>query len=214
MEDEIIKANIPLIKKIAAKFYNVSYEDLFQSGCIGVLKAYNNYRKDGKTKFSTYAYDYIFGEMYDFVLKNQKIKISKDMLRLAKKILQAKNELSLKLHRQVSSLEVSQFLGLSSSLVSDVYMATKSFLSLDSKENERDVYDLVYDNKDVSLDEKLTLKDGIMSLDECEQKIILYRYFNDMTQSEIARKLNMTQVKVSRYEKKSLEKLRGYYEVT
>ena len=65
--ETIIKANIPLIKKIATKFYNASFEDLFQAGCMGVIKAYKNYQKNGNTKFSTYAYDYIFGEMYECV---------------------------------------------------------------------------------------------------------------------------------------------------
>ena len=212
--EQIIKANIPLIKKIATKFYNVPFEDLFQAGCMGVIKAYKNYQKNGTTKFSSYAYDYIFGEMYECVYKNQKLKVSKDIIRLVRKIEIAKNVLSQKLNRLATYEEIAEFLGLDLKVVYEAVNSIYEPISLDgASKDEKDYYETIPLKENLSLDEKLTLKDSITSLDPDEQKIINYRYFKDMTQQEIARKLKMTQVMVSRYEKKSLEKLRQFYEV-
>lgn len=213
-KDTIINANIPLIKKIATKFYNTSFEDLFQAGCIGVLKAYKNFQQNGTTKFSTYAYDYIFGEMYECVYKNQKIKVSKDLLRLARKIDVAKNSLSQKFNRLATYEEIANFLDLDLKVVYEAINSTTEMVCLDKEQEEqRDWYELIPTEESISLEEKMTLEEGMNSLKPEEKKIIHYRYFKDYTQSETAKKLNMTQVMVSRYEKKSLEKLREFYEV-
>ena len=82
--NELIEAHMGLIKKIANKFYNVSREDLIQVGVIGLLKAYQNYKDTKSAKFSTYAYPYIFGEMYQLVNSNRDIKVSKELLKLYK----------------------------------------------------------------------------------------------------------------------------------
>ena len=212
--EELIKENLPLIKHIAQNFYNVSFEDLLQAGAMGILKAYKNYRKNGTTKFSTYAYDYIFGEMYDFVMKDRKIKVNKEILRLAKKIEIAKNALSLKMNRMPTYEEVASFLELSPLQVREAILATNEFISLDGqKEEERSLYETIPSLEKISLDDKIALQDGINELSESEQSIIRYRYFDDLSQSETAKKLGMTQVMVSRYEKKSLERLKKYYEV-
>ena len=207
--EELIKENLPLIKHIAQNFYNVSDEDLLQAGAMGILKAYKKYRQNGTTKFSTYAYDYIFGEMYDFVMKDRKIKVNKEILRLAKKIEIAKNALSLKMNRTPTYEEVASFLELSPLQVREAILATKEFVSLDGqKEEERSLYETIPSLENVSLDDKIALQDGINELSENEKSIIRYRYFDDLSQSETAKRLGMTQVMVSRYEKKSLERLR------
>ncbi len=212
--EALIKANIPLIKKIATKFYNAPFEDLFQAGCMGVIKAYKNYQENGMTKFSTYAYDYIFGEMYECVYKNQNIKISKEYLRLKRKIDIAKNSLSAKYNRLATVAEVANFLGIDEKLIYEVINMDTTFVSLDDDRSEkRCLYEVIPDKESISLDDKISLQEGIKTLNKDEQKIINYRYFKDYTQGQIARKLNMTQVMVSRYEKKSLEKLRSYYDV-
>ena len=81
-DEKIIELNKGLIYKIAKRFYNASLEDLYQAGALGVVKAYKKYKKNGTTKFSTYAYDFIFGEMYACVTKESQIKVSRDILRL------------------------------------------------------------------------------------------------------------------------------------
>ena len=204
----------PLIKHISAKFYEVPFEDLMQAGAIGVLKAYKNYRQNNNVKFSSYAYDYIFGEMYELVIKNRKIKVTKDILKLAKQIEHARNALSLKLGKIPNYEELSQYLEIPLTQIAEVLYVTREMTSLDDNTKEaRELYETIPSKESISLEEKLTLEEGIESLEEEEQKIIKYRYFNDLTQSETAKKMRMSQVMISRYEQKSLKKLRQYYEV-
>lgn len=204
----------PLIKHVAAKFYEVPFEDLMQAGAIGVLKAYKNYRQNNNVKFSSYAYDYIFGEMYELVMKNRKIKVTKDILKLAKQIEHARNALSLKLGKIPNYEELSQYLEIPLTQIAEVLYVTREMTSLDDNTKEaRELYETIPSKESISLEEKLTLEEGIESLEEEEQEIIKYRYFNDLTQSETAKKMRMSQVMISRYEQKSLKKLRQYYEV-
>jgi len=206
--------NLPLIKSIASNFYNVPFEDLLQAGKMGILKALKKYRQDGTVKFSTYAYQYIFGEMYDFVMKDRNIKVSKEILGLAKKIELTKNALTLKIGRVPTYEEIGQFLGLSTFQVMEALYALDKPISLDNDTTEaRDLYETIAVPERLSLDDKITLKSGIETLPYEEQKILEYRYFEDMTQSETAKRMGMTQVMVSRYENKSLKRLRKYYEV-
>ncbi len=212
--EELIKDYMPLLKHVALNFYNVSFEDLIQAGTVGILKAYKNYRKEGNVKFSTYAYDYIFGEMYDYTMRSREIKVSKELLRLAKKIELAKNTLALKIGRLPTYGEIGQFLNLSMFQIMEALSVKNDPISLDVNTDEtRDLYETIPCKEKLSIDEKLTLQDGIHSLPEEEQKIIEYRYFNDLSQTETAKKLGLSQVTVSRYENKSLKRLKKYYEV-
>ena len=212
--EQLIKEHLPLIKHIALNFYQSSFEDLLQAGAIGVLKAYKKFRQNGNTKFSTYAYDYIFGEMYDFVMKDRKIKISKDLVRLAKKVELAKNMLSLKENRVPNYEELGSFLQMTPFEIKEALDVHQKFVSLDDTlEEERSLYETIPMPEKVSLEDKIFLQEGIEQLPKSEQKIIQYRYFKDLSQSETAKRLGMTQVMVSRYEKKSLKRLKEYYEV-
>lgn len=204
----IIKENEGLIYSIATKFYNNDIEDLYQQGVIGIIKAYRNYKMNEETKFSTFAYKYIFGEMYLYSVKNKGIKINKETLKLYKSIIKVQDFLTQKLGKIPSTTEISLYLELEEELVSEVLLSGEIILSLDSKQNLS-----LYDNIPSSTnnkDEKIDISDSINKLREDERKIIQYRYFDDYTQSEVAKKLKMTQVMVSRYEKKSLQKLRQY----
>ena len=205
---------MPLIKHIAQNFYHTSFEDLLQAGAMGILKAYKKYRQNGTTKFSTYAYDYIFGEMYDFVMKDRKIKVNKETLKLAKQIELTKNALSLKMNRLPTYEEIASFLHLSPIIIREALLATTETISFDDKKDEaRDLYEIIPQEERLSLDDKITLEDSINTLPQSSQKIIRYRYFKDLSQSETAKRMGMTQVMVSRYEKKSLEQLKKFYEM-
>ncbi len=205
---------MPLIKHIAAKFYEAPFDDLVQAGVMGVLKALKNYRQNGTCKFSTYAYDYIFGEMYDFVMKDRKMKVSKDILRLAKKIEIAKNTLAQKTGIVPNYEEVGKFLGLSSRCVAEIIHSTNEMISLDNNTEEaRELYETIPMKEKISLEERMNLQSGLETLPKEEQKIMEYRYFEDLTQKETAEKMGMTQVMISRYETKSLKRLREFYEV-
>lgn len=207
--EKVVKDNEKMIWKIASHFYGVDKDDLFQAGIVGLLKALKNYKNNGVTKFSSYAHDYIFGEMY-MLASNKNIKVSKDILKLYKKIENTRYILAQKLNKIPSNLELAEFLGLS---LDDVNMAVNSatiVMSLDSKEDdEKSIYECV-SAKEEDLDTRILLNDSFAVLNESEKDIIKSRYFEDLTQSEVAKKLNMTQVMVSRYEKKGINKMREY----
>ena len=117
MLEEIINTCEPLIKSIAQKFYGVDYEDLYQVGRIGVIEAYNHYKDDTKTKFTTFAYQYIFGQMYQYTMLNKTIKQNRDTLKLVKLIDKTKNYLEQSLNRLPTMKEISTYLNIPEQIV-------------------------------------------------------------------------------------------------
>ena len=206
--NELIETHMGLIKKIANKFYNCSRDDLIQVGVIGLLKAYQNYKDTQSAKFSTYAYPYIFGEMYQLVHANRDIKVSKDMLKLYKVVEKTRYELAQRFGYVPSDGEVAQFLELEISLVSEAVCASQAMISLDDEANELNLHEVIADHHQVNADLKIDLDDSFQVLNSDELEIIKARYFEDLTQSEVAKRMNMTQVMVSRYEKKAMEKMK------
>lgn len=207
--NELIESHMGLIRKIASKFYNMDREDLIQVGVIGLLKAYQNFKDTKDAKFSTYAYPYIFGEMYTLVNQNRNIKVSKDLLKIYKLVEKARYELAQKLNYVPSNQEVALFLELDVNLVEESILSCQVMMSLDDEASEMNLHEVIPDKNTVSPDLRLDLDDSFKVLNSDEKKIIQARYFEDLTQSEVAKKLHMTQVMVSRYEKRSLEKMRS-----
>ncbi len=211
-EEKLIQINAGLIYKIANKyFYGVENEDLFQAGRVGILEAYENYQKNGTTKFSTYAFSYIFGEMYKLATQKQ-IKVSRDLLKLYKLIEETRYALAQKENRIVTNEEIALYLEKDVSIINQAIQAgTIIVSSLDkSTDDSRSIYETIASKESISLDDKIAIHDGLSSLENDEKQILEYRYFEDLTQSEVARKLNMTQVMVSRYEKKGINKMRKF----
>lgn len=210
---ELVNANKGLIYKIAKQFYNVDQDDLFQAGVLGIMKAYKNYQKNGTTKFSTYAFDYIFGEMYTLAYSQSPIKVSRDLLKLYKSIEMTRYALAQKLNRIPNNEELALYLNQDIFVIQQAIEAANTVMSLDykSSDDERSIYESIPAKEPVSIDEQLMIFDGLDTLSEDEKRILEYRYFEDLTQSEVARKLQMTQVMVSRYEKKGINKMRDYY---
>jgi RNA polymerase sigma factor (sigma-70 family) len=210
--NDIVELNKGLIYKIANMFYGVDKEDLFQAGALGVMKAYKNYQENGTTKFSTYAYEFIFGEMYNLVNLKKQIKISKEYLKLYKEIEKTRYSLAQKLNKIPTNEEVALFLEKDIDLINQVIEASSYVMSLDKQtESDRSIYETIPNKENISIDDKIAINEGIESLNESEKQIIRYHYFKDLTQNEIADKLNMTQVMVSRYLKKGINNLRKYY---
>ena len=207
---EVINLNTNLIYKIASKFYNVDLEDLYQVGVVGILKAYNNYQKNGTTKFSTYAYDYIYGEMYNLVNSNNDYKVSKDLIRLYKKIELTRYTLAQEYGRIPTNLEISKYLNIELSLVSSATNIGNTISFDEDNENARNLSEMISISENISLDDKLILEESINSLSEEERKVILCRYYEDLSQIEVAKKLRLSQAKVSRYEKRSIEKMKAF----
>ncbi len=204
----LIETHMGLIKKIASKFYKVDKEDLIQVGVIGLLKAYQNFNDKGTTSFSTYAYYYIYGEMYNLAKSMREIKVSKDILKIYKKLETTRYTLAQKLGRVPSNEEIALFLELDVNMVNEAIISAQSIIRMDDNRDEINLHEVIPDEREVNMDLKLDLDDSFKVLNPEEQEIIKSRYYEDLTQAEVAKKLNMTQVMVSRYEKKSLEKMR------
>lgn len=208
--EKIIEIHENLIYKLTNQFHEVPKEDLYQAGVIGLIKAYNNYIPNNQTKFTTYAYKYIYGEMYETANKSHAIKLNKNILKLYKKIEQAKNHLTQVLGHLPSLPEISNFLNVDEQTILGIYENTQNIMSLDSdNQEEYSLYEKI-PSKDYHTDTLLDINESIKRLSKEEQQIIKYRYYNDLTQSETAKALGITQVKVSRSEKKCLTKMYNY----
>lgn len=188
-----------------------SKEDLFQVGCIGLINAYSKFDPSFGVKFSTYAYSYILGEMKKLVRSDKGIKISRDITKLKLKIEKANILLSQKLMRMPTVKEVSEFLGIEESIVVDSMATINIMQSIDEPirldNKEVTLHDYVSDNRE-DINTLLALKEELNNLSKEERNIIEGRYLYDLTQSELADRLGMTQVQVSRKEKKIKQKIK------
>lgn len=209
---EVFESNMGLIWKIASNFYGIDSQDLFQAGALGLAKAYKNYQKNGMTKFSTYAYEYIFGEMYALA-NNKNIKVGKDILKRYKYIERMRYELAQKLMRVPTNIELANYLEIDIDVLEQALLCAYQVMSLDDdKEETRSLHETIAKDEAVSQDDIILLEDSMSELNNVEKDIINSRYYEDLTQSQTARKLGISQVKVSRYEKKGLVKMRKYIE--
>lgn len=199
-----------LIYKMISPYKSYDQEDLYQVAMIGLMKANKNYNPDENTKFSTYAYYYIMGEINNYISSSNPIKVSKDLLRLNKSLEQAKEVMRQKLKREPSTLELSLFLEVPLEKIEEAYLATRQTESLDYQyEDEQvDLYSCLGKQEQAMDEEILDLRDAINSLPMEEQQLIIARYYNDMTQQETSKSLGISQVQVSRKETKILEKLK------
>lgn len=211
--DEILEYE-RLVASVVMKFKNFcEYEDLMQVGMMGLAKAYNNYNQNQNTKFSSYAYKYILGEILNYIEKSKLINISKDTSKLYREIVKTKELMQNRLNREPSITEIALFLNKEESEISEAINANYFVKSLDyiiSDESEKDLslYDVMgYEENGLNL-EYMNLMNELERLPEEERNIIYYRYFDDYTQSEVGRLMNTSQVDICRSEKKILKKLR------
>lgn len=211
-ELQLIEKYEGLIYKVAKKFYNVELSDLYQAGCIGLIKAYRKFDKEQNSSFINFAYKYIFGEMYELSCKSRDIKLNKYYLNLYKKIELAKRKLTNELNKTPSITELSDYLEIDESLISEVVLLTTKMLSLDdeyvSLNGTVELKDCI--GETVDLDNQILIEDSLKELEPIEQDVIKIRYFQDLTQMETAEVLGISQVKVSRIESKGKSKIKQY----
>lgn len=191
-----------LIYSIISKYpKRYDRDDLYQVGMLGLIDAYKHYDKNYDTKFSTYAYYYIVGEVNKYIRESSSLKVSKNLIELNKKIIKTKEVMTQKLGREPSNLEIALFLEVDEKIVDEAIISNEEVSSME------EIYNIgKYDNTSVDV---LDLKNEIDKLNEDEKKLILSRYYNDMTQSETSNLLGISQVQVSRNENKILQKLRS-----
>ncbi len=207
--EQLIDNNKGLIYKMANKFNNLDKDDLFQVGAIGIIKAAKNYVNTYDTKFSTYACDYIFGEMYNYATNNKLIKISREVLKLRKVIEETKIYLTQKLGYNPSITEIALFLEKEESEITNAIQSSNQIMSLDYNE-ELNLHEIIPDTRDSNINDKIMIDDSFKVLTDEEKQIIDYRYYQDYTQQETANILGISQVKVSRREKTATNKMYQY----
>ena len=205
-----ISQNENLIYKIAGYFNDYgNIEDLYQAGCIGAIKASKNYDENRGTKFSSFAYPYILGEMKDLVRKNNPVKISKEIFSLNKKVAEAKSSLMQAFLREPTIEELSVYLEMDEADIEEILNYNFFVSSIDSTYGDTNMLmEEVISDENVDIDTLIMIKTMISNLEEPERSIMIKRYYEDMTQTEVANSLGLKQTFVSRHEAKVLKHLR------
>ncbi len=216
---EMICGNLRLVLSIVRRFSGrrESADDLFQVGCIGLVKAVDHFDITKEVMFSTYAVPMIIGEVRRFLRDSASVRISRSVRDLAYKSLQARDELAAELDRDPTPDEIANRLGSTREQVVSAMEAIVEPISLYEPVYSEGgdalyVIDQLSDTSagasDESWLENIALREAVRTLTEREQKIIRLRYFADKTQMEIASEIGISQAQVSRVEKAALEKLR------
>lgn len=214
-KETLVQENSPLIKSVIRWFKDkgVEYEDLYQLGCMGFLKAINRFDTTYNVKFSTYVVPMVVGEIKRFMRDDGAVKVSRAIKVLNIKINKFSDEFFAKHDRKATLSEIAEHFKISEQEVVLAMDSAKMPVSLytpfdDGEEDGLTIIDRFDGEQNEDFVEKFALKDMIDSLDERDKKIILMRYFYDKTQSEIAKRLGVSQVQISRLENKILENLR------
>lgn len=214
--DTLVNCNIRLVWSVVQRFMNRGYEpdDLFQIGCIGLLKSVDKFDLSYDVKFSTYAVPMIIGEIQRFLRDDGTLKVSRSLKELANKVRKKKDELSKTLGRLPTIKEVADGLGVTPEDVVFAQEANKPPTSIHETvfENEGDpitLIDQIADDSQERWFDKLALHEVLGGLTERERLIVYLRYYRDQTQSEVASRLGISQVQVSRLEKKILQNIRN-----
>lgn len=215
-KEELIKNNSPLIKSII-KFYKnkgVEYEDLYQLGCLGFVKAIINFNVDYNVKFSTYAVPMVAGEVKRFMRDDGMVKVSRALKSLYIQINKYINHYKSENGDSPTITEIAKNFNIEESEVMFAIDSSRALISLDeqiddSNSNGRTLSDTIGEEDKIDkLLDNIVLKKIIKEFDERDKKIIYLRYYLDKTQSEVAKVLNVSQVQVSRLELKILEKIK------
>lgn len=211
MSDEFIEQYSNLIYSLTKYFEGYDKEDLYQAGCVGLINAKKNYDDTKDTKFSTFAYFYILGEMKKLVREDKQIRVSRGLIKLNYKIEKAKIILSQELMREPSIEEISSYLNIDVSKLKEATMAIYHLISIDStiSLNEGEVsLNEVIAKPSIDMNTLVALKEEVKNLTEEERKLVIERFIESKSQSEVATTLGMTQVGISRLEKKVKEKIK------
>lgn len=217
-EEELVRQNAALVRSVANRFRGRGQEteDLFQLGCIGLLKAAERFDFSKNVQFSTYAVHMIVGEIKRFLRDDGIVKVSRGVKETAGKAKKMQEELERELGREVKMSEIAEKLGIDTEELAMVYTAGKPPESLDAAMYEGDgggqitylealTDERLFDEEVVNC---ISLREAIKKLNPRDRKILLMRFYRNKTQSEVSALLGISQVQVSRLEKKMLQQLR------
>lgn len=210
--EQTISQNIGLVHSCAHRFKGrgIEYDDLFQAGCMGLCKAADAFDEERGVRFSTYAVPVILGEMRRLFRDGGAVKVSRSIKELSMKIARQRETLSNVLGREPSVSELSEAMDLPEEQVVEALCASAPPISLtESDDDGGGQIDLPVDSPEDLLSDIISLKQVVGSLEPNDRKLIVLRYYSGMTQVQTAARLGMTQVQVSRREKKILTALRA-----
>ncbi|MCD7731679.1 MAG: sigma-70 family RNA polymerase sigma factor [Oscillospiraceae bacterium] len=211
--DEFIEANMGLVHLCANRFRSrgIEYDDLFSAGCIGLVKAAGAFDSERGVKFSTYAVPVILGEIKRLFRDGGSIKVSRSLKELSMRVLRCKDEFRVKNGRDPQISELCEICGEPPESIIEALSVSMPALSLTASEDEKEDYqiDIAEPAPESEITEMLSLNEALRSLESSDRTLIFLRYYKGLTQTETAKRLGMSQVQVSRREKKLLLRLRG-----
>lgn len=218
-KEKIVSENTGLVYSVARRFMGRGYEleDLYQIGCIGLLKAIERFDFNFEVRFSTYAVPMIMGEIKRFLRDDGMIKVSRGLKETAVKIYAVREQLEKKMGREPTMEELSEATGISKEDMAFALESTAGVESLyktvyqDDSSQVMLVDKLVFEGYEEKMTNHLSLMEALGSLEMREKELIRLRYYQDKTQSEVAEKFGTSQVQISRMEKKIIEKMRKYF---
>ncbi len=218
--DKLVNCNLKLVFNLVKRFHNRGYEleDLFQIGCIGLMKAIDKFDLNYDVRFSTYAVPMIVGEIRRFLRDDNPVKVSRSVKELAYKIQQVREILTARLGREPSVGEIAAELSLNREEVVNALEAAQAPTSIYETLHQDDgdpIYlldQLKGEEGDLPWLERISVNELLQKLPERDRLIIAWRFFEDRTQSDIAARLGLSQVQVSRLERQALLKLKALLE--
>lgn len=217
---EFIRGNLRLVLSVIQRFYGrgENADDLFQIGCIGLIKSIDNFDLTLGVQFSTYAVPMIIGEIRRYLRDNNSIRVSRSVRDLAYKAIQFKDKFNKESGREPTIEEIAKELGVTKEEIAFSFDAIQDPVSLQEpvyNDGSESIYimDQVKDtkNSDENWADNMTIAEALKRLNEKEKRIIKKRYFDGRTQMEVAEEIGISQAQVSRLEKSALENIKRYY---
>lgn len=218
--NKLVEGNLKLVLSVVQKYNNrkENLDDLFQIGVLGLIKAIDNFDLEKNVLFSTYAVPMINGEIRRYLRDNNMVKISRQLKDIAYKSLKVKEKFIEKNNREPSIKEIANILNYSEYDIKEAFDSSYNVVSIFEPINTENGDELFlidqisnsnFENN--HLVDYLTLEEALFNLNDSFKKIIYKRYFEDLTQMEIAKEFNVSQAQVSRMEKQALSELRKYF---
>lgn len=209
--DERIEENVGLVHTCAGRFRGrgVEYDDLVQAGCVGLCKAADGFDETRGFAFSTYAVPMILGEIRRLFRDGGSVKVGRSVKERARELLRTQQKLEAQLGREPTVTELSECAGLDAAETAFLLGAVQPTVSLtaDADAHERQI-DVPVPPPDAQIDDRVALQSAMESLDTEERRLIEMRYFRGWTQMQTAEQLGISQVQVSRKEKRILRRMR------
>lgn len=210
LTDEFISENLGLVHSLAHRFKGrgIEYEELYSAGCMGLVKAAKGFDDSRGLKFSTYAVPVIMGEIKRLFRDGGTVRVSRSLKELSLKITRYREECSKSGHDPTIT-ELSQYFSVSEEQITEAISASQPTLSLTGSDESGSEYDLPVEPPQAKATELIALGQCLGTLEADDRRLIYLRYWKGLTQSETGKQLGMTQVQVSRREKRILEGLKG-----